>query len=177
MDIKFKKLSSYLIFLCLISCAGGGYYATPKYLYDNYYSLTGRMDEKSYDAIIELIKNKPTQSIKILANSRGGYVAGILDAMDAIHKHGRVSWDVSAGSVCQSACAVLALSASKINGELDFHSVYGQYNKDKYMMLGNNDEIKNKLISFGYSQDLISKLFGSINIYKTLKFQDGVLSL
>ncbi len=174
--MQFKKFYISLLLLALISCAGSNqYYATPKLIYENSYELRGRIDEKTYIAIVENLKTHPKQHVKYLVNSSGGYVAGILEAMDAIHQHGQVEWEVLPGNICQSACALLAMSSKKINGNLDFHSVYSRYREDKYMMLGNNEEIKNKLMSFGYPENLIFSLFDSINIYKKLEFKNGVL--
>lgn len=174
--MQLKRFYLYLSLVILISCAGSNqYYAIPKHLNDNSYDLRGRIDEKTYIAIVENLKIHPKQRIKYIVNSSGGYVAGIIDAMDAIHQHGQVEWEVPPDNVCQSACALLALSASKINGSLDFHSVYGRYKEDKYIMLGNNQEIKNKLISFGYPENLLISLFDSINIYKKLEFKNGIL--
>ena len=168
-----KLIHGFLLVL-LIGCASSNNLALLKSATNDLnFTFSGRIDRESYRNLIEVINSYPNQHITIHANSNGGYIDGILDAMDAIHEHGKVTWSVTSYHQCVSACAVLGMSAQQINGKLSFHSVYTQYNSKTYKLLGNNDEIQQRLIDFGYDPQLVKQIFLSINIYRSLEFFNG----
>ncbi len=172
-----KLVASFLLFV-LVGCAGSKNLALLKSsANDLNFVFTGRIDQQSYRNIIDVINAHPHQKITIHANSNGGYIDGILEAMDAIHQHGQVIWNVSQYDKCVSACAVLGMSAKHINGKLSFHSVYTRYDAKSYKLLGNNDEIQQRLIGFGYDAQLIKQIFLSINIYRSIEFLNGKITV
>ena len=171
------KLINCLILILLTGCVGLKQIAllktTPNQLN---FTFSGRIDQESYRHIIEIINTYPNQAIVINANSNGGYIDGILEAMDAIHKHGNISWNVSNYDRCLSACAVLGMSAKTINGKLSFHSTYTRYDSKTFKLLVNNNEIQERLISFGYDPQLVKQIFLSINIYRSIEFMHGEIT-
>ena len=162
-----------IIMFALSGCTDQGHLALLNSVNQNVYSFQGRIDSISYQNIINILKINADLPVIINANSNGGYIDGILDAMDAIHNHGQVTWNVKSYDACVSACAVLGMSAKNINGKLNFHSVYTRYDSKSYKLLGNNDEIQTRLIQFGYDTQLVKQFFKSINIYRSIEFKDG----
>ncbi|MEO0048356.1 MAG: hypothetical protein RLZZ410_1315 [Pseudomonadota bacterium] len=142
---------------------------------NNVYYLNGDMDSNSYQEISDLLSHHQGQSVTIVARSNGGKLVGLEGAMDAIRAHGRVQWVVPSYSHCYSACAVLGLSSSKIDGALYFHSIYSSYKNTTFQLMGRNESVMKRLISYGYDTKMVEGLFGSVNIYKKLQFNDGVL--
>ena len=159
--------------LVLSGCADHGNRALLSSVNHNVYSFQGPINSASYQNIIDILKANVDQLVIINANSNGGYIDGILEAMDAIHNHGQVTWNIKSYDACVSACAVLGMSAKNINGKLNFHSVYTRYNSKSYKLLGNNEEIQNRLIQFGYDAQLVKQFFKSVNIYRSIEFKDG----
>lgn len=139
------------------------------------YKLSGQMSDASYRALIVVLEKNKDEPIEIIANSNGGWITGIDEAMDAIRKHGRVFWRVPQGGICQSACALLGIAANKIDGTLAFHSISATYNNNRYMMAGKDEELIEKIISYGYKQDTAERLLKSVNIFVKLNFKDGVM--
>lgn len=162
------------IFLLITGCA-----QAPKVLrYDashHLYYLNGDLDSNSYQEIAELLANNQYTPVTIVARSNGGKLVGLEGAMDAIRSHGHVYWVVPSYSHCYSACAVLGLSASKIDGTLYFHSIFSSYKNTTFQLMGRNESVMNRLISYGYDKNMIEQLFKSVNIYKKLRFKEGVL--
>ncbi len=142
---------------------------------NNTYFLSGEMSGNTYRSLIEALDTSKGQPIHIVANSNGGWITGIDQAMDAIRSHGQVYWEVPRQSVCYSACALLGIAAQKINGTLQFHSPSASYNSNRYMMAGKNEELIEKIISYGYERETTEKLLKSVNIFSKLVFVDGVL--
>jgi len=156
----------------LISCAENNSAVKYNEANDKYY-LSGDLNLHSYESIVNVLNQNQGKKITFIVNSLGGYVSGIEDAMDAIHRHGQVSWIVQRN--CYSACALLGISASHIDGTLYFHSINADYGNTSYASLVRNERITNKIISFGYNQSMAKKLLSSINIQIKLEFIDGVL--
>jgi len=168
------KLILICVLLSLIACA-----QTAKVLrydpYNDVYYLNGDLDSNSYQEIADLLVNHKNKPVTIIARSNGGRLVGLEGAMDAIRAHGQVHWIVPASSHCYSACAVLGLSASKIDGTLYFHSIFSSYKKTTFQLMGRNESVMSRLISYGYDKAMIEGLFRSVNIYKKLQFKEGVL--
>lgn len=160
--------------LVLAACA-----QAPKVLhYDatrQVYHLDGDMDANSYQEIVDLLNHNLGREVTIVARSNGGRLVGLEGAMDAIRAHGQVHWIVPSSSHCYSACAVLGLSSARVDGALYFHSIFSSYKSTTYQLLGRNESIMNRLISYGYDKNMIEQLFKSVNIYKKLEFKNGVL--
>jgi hypothetical protein len=169
-----KKLLITLLVLALVACA-----TTPKTMsYDrnsHVYYLNGDMDSNSYQEIADVLSHHQGQPVTIVARSNGGKLVGLEGAMDAIRGHGGVHWVVPTYSHCYSACAVLGLSSSKIDGTLYFHSIFSSYKNTTFQLMGRNESVMKRLISYGYDAKMVEGLFGSVNIYKKLQFNDGVL--
>lgn len=110
-----------------------------------------------------------------MVDSNGGRINGLEKAMDAIRSHGKVNWVVPEKNGCYSACALLGIAASKIDGTLYFHSPSSAYKNKDYMLAGRNQEIINRIVSYGYEQYMVERLLYSVNIFTKLKFIDGVL--
>jgi hypothetical protein len=172
--LDIQKVGLIAIFLVIAACV-----QTTKVLrYDassDVYHLNGDMDSNSYQEITDLLAANKNRSVTIIAKSNGGRLVGLEGAMDAIRAHGKVHWIVPAQSYCYSACAVLGLSASKIDGALYFHSIFSSYKKTTFQLMGRNESVMSRLISYGYDKAMIEGLFRSVNIYKKLQFNDGVL--
>ena len=163
---------STLFLISLIGCAEN--YNVPRYNEtNNKYYLSGDLNLHTYESIIQIVEKNKDKKITLVVDSLGGYVSGIEDAMDAIHAHGEVSWIVR--SRCYSACALLGIAASRIDGTLYFHSINAGYGNTSYMSLTRNDHIIKKLISYGYNKNFAEKLMSSINIQTKLEFHDGRL--
>jgi len=139
------------------------------------YRLNGDLDSNSYQEIANVLAQNKNNPVTIVAKSNGGRLAGLEGAMDAIRAHGKVYWIVPSYSHCYSACAVLGLSASKIDGALYFHSIFSSYKNTTFQLMGRNESVMNRLISYGYDKNMIEQLFKSVNIYKKLQFKEGVL--
>lgn len=169
-----KRLLFLIFLFTLVSCA-----QPSKVLrYDEtnqVYHLNGDLDSNSYQEIADLLGQNKGKKITIIARSNGGRLVGLEGAMDAIHAHGQVYWNVPGNSHCYSACAVLGLSAAKIDGALHFHSIFSSYKSTTFQLRGRNHSVISRLISYGYDQDLVESLFQSVNIYKKLQFKNGVL--
>jgi|GEM_PF-2682957 len=140
-----------------------------------FYYLNGDLDSNSYEEIASLLAQNKGKKVTIIARSNGGRLVGLEAAMDAIHAHGQVHWKVPNNAYCYSACAVLGLSSSKIDGTLNFHSIFSSYKSTTFQLRGRNDSVISRLISYGYDKNLVEQLFQSVNIYKKLQFKDGVL--
>lgn len=168
------KLVLLTIFLVIGACAQSG----KALRYDashNVYYLNGDMDSNSYQEISDLLAANKNRSVTIVARSNGGRLVGLEGAMDAIRAHGKVHWIVPDYSHCYSACAVLGLSSSKIDGTLYFHSIFSSYKNTTFQLMGRNESVMNRLISYGYDKTMIEGLFRSVNIYQKLQFKEGVL--
>lgn len=139
------------------------------------YYLNGDLDSNSYQEIAEVLARNQNNPVTIVARSNGGKLVGLEGAMDAIRTHGKVYWIVPNYSHCYSACAVLGLTAAKIDGVLYFHSIFSSYKNTTFQLMGRNESVMNRLISYGYDKNMIEQLFKSVNIYKKLQFKDGVL--
>lgn len=172
--LKLKHFVGYSLFLLFLIAACASIQPSFEYKEGDYY-LDGDLTSESYRQLIELLAQNQGVPITIHARSNGGKVAGIENAMDAIHQHGQVYWKVARHSKCYSACALLGLSSSKIDGTLYFHSVYSSYKDVTYKLMAKNNGIRTRLISYGYDEALVSQLFSSINIYTKLKFNEGFL--
>lgn len=140
---------------------------------DGSFIFSGSINNDTYDAIIATLNQFPNQEIIITVNSNGGYIDGILEAMDAIRDHGQVTWTVPNYNQCLSACAVLGMAAHNINGILGFHSTYTKYRSQSFKLLGNNEEIKSRLVSYGYDSSLVNQMFQSVNIFRSIEFKNG----
>ncbi len=141
---------------------------------DTYY-FYGDIDINSYQSIIEVLNQNKNKQVKFVVDSNGGWIDGLEHAMDAIRSHGNVYWVIPEGNGCYSACALLGISAAKIDGTLYFHSPSSAYKNKDFMLAGRNDEIIKKIVSYGYDQYMVERLLNSVNIYTKLKFSDGVL--
>ena len=167
-----------VVFLALFLFTVGCAQTAKVFRYDAYndvYYLNGDLDSNSYQEIADLLVNHKNKPVTIIAKSNGGRLVGLEGAMDAIRAHGQVHWIVPASSYCYSACAVLGLSASKIDGTLYFHSIFSSYKKTTFQLMGRNESVMSRLISYGYDKAMIEGLFRSVNIYKKLQFKEGVL--
>ena len=167
------KFTLYAFFLItLLGCAEN--YSVVKYneTNDKYY-LSGDLNLHSYVSITQTLNQNKNKKITFIVDSLGGYVSGIEDAMDAIHAHGQVNWIVS--NRCYSACALLGIAASHIDGTLYFHSINADYGNTSYVSLARNERIIKKIISYGYDQSMANKLLSSINIQTKLQFKNGIL--
>ena len=164
------------IFLFTLGCAQTAKVLRYDASHDMYY-LNGDLDSNSYQEIADLLESNKNRPVTIVAKSNGGRLVGLEGAMDAIRAHGQVHWIVPTYSHCYSACAVLGLSASKIDGTLYFHSIFSSYKKTTFQLMGRNESVMNRLISYGYDKAMVEGLFRSVNIYKKLQFEDGVLQL
>ena len=163
----------YLLFLFVVAgCADNQSAVKYNQTNDRHY-LSGDLNAHSYESIIQVLNQNQNKKVTFVVDSLGGYVSGIEDAMDAIHAHGQVNWIVR--NRCYSACALLGISASHIDGTLYFHSVNAEYGKTTYASLGRNERIIKRIVSYGYSQSMANKLLSSINIQTKLEFNDGVL--
>lgn len=141
---------------------------------DTYY-FYGDIDSNSYKSIIEVLNQNKDREVKFVVDSNGGWIDGLEPAMDAIRVHGKVFWVVPEQNGCYSACALLGISAAKIDGTLQFHSPSSAYKNKDFMLAGRNDEIIKKIVSYGYNQFMVERLLNSVNIYTKLKFNNGVL--
>lgn len=141
---------------------------------DTYY-FYGDIDSNSYQSIIDVLNQNKNKQVKFVVDSNGGWIDGLEPAMDAIRSHGNVYWVVPQNNGCYSACALLGISAAKIDGTLYFHSPSSAYKNKDFMLAGRNDEIIKKIVSYGYDQYMVERLLNSVNIYTKLKFNDGVL--
>jgi len=141
----------------------------------NFYYISGEINANTFDSIIKILKANHNKQITFVANSSGGWITGINDAMDSIREHGDVNWLVPRGSICNSACALLAISSNRIDGELGFHSLFATYKGHRYMMYGDNAKLVDKMISYGYPRELVEKLLNSVNIFYRLSFKEGKL--
>lgn len=169
-----KKILMTLMMLCVAGCAP----ATKTLKFDqarNVYYLNGDMDSNSYQEIEETLSRHAHEPVTIMARSNGGKLAGLEGAMDAIRAHGRVHWVVPHYAYCYSACAVLGLSSAKIDGTLYFHSIFSSYKSTTFQLMGRNESVIKRLTSYGYDKNMVEHLFDSVNIYKKLQFNDGVL--
>ncbi len=137
------------------------------------YYLSGEISSNTYRSLIEVLNKNKGSTIYVLANSNGGWIAGIDEAMDAIRQHGQVNWEVSEHNICYSACALLGIAAKRINGTLQFHSLSASYKDSRYIMAGKNEELVEKIISYGYERELAEKLLNSVNIFTKVTFKDG----
>jgi hypothetical protein len=169
-----KTICITLMMLALVGCAQTAKTLRYDHLSDVYY-LNGDMDSNSYQEIADMLLHHQDKPVTIVARSNGGKLVGLEGAMDAIRAHGRVHWIVPSYSHCYSACAVLGLSSSKIDGALYFHSIYSSYKNTTFQLMGRNESVMKRLISYGYDAKMVEGLFGSVNIYKKLQFNDGVL--
>jgi len=142
---------------------------------NNTYQLRGEFDVNTYESIIEVLTKNQGRPVKFEVNSNGGWIAGLDRAMDAIRAHGKVDWEVRGDDICYSACALLGIAASKINGTLQFHSLSASYKESRYMLAGKNDEIAKKIISYGYDEQMVERMLNSVNIFLTLTFKEGVI--
>ena len=167
-----KYLLSIFFVIGLVSCAEN--YSVVKYneTNDKYY-LSGDLNLHSYESITQVLNRNKNKKITFVVDSLGGYVSGIEDAMNAIHNHAQVNWIVR--SRCYSACALLGIAASRIDGTLYFHSINADYGKTSYMSLARNERIIKKIISYGYNQQMANRMLSSINIQTKLQFRDGTL--
>ena len=165
-----------LLFIVLVitACAQSSKVLRYDGFHDVYY-LNGDLDSNSYQDIADLLAQNKNRPMTIVARSNGGKLVGLEGAMDAIRAHGQVHWIVPSYSHCYSACAVLGLSSSKIDGTLYFHSIFSSYKNTTFQLMGRNESVMNRLISYGYDKGMIEQLFRSVNIYKKLQFKDGVL--
>ena len=141
---------------------------------DTYY-FYGDIDSNSYQSIIEVLNQNKDKQVKFVVDSNGGRINGLERAMDAIRSHGKVYWVVPEDNGCYSACALLGISAAKIDGTLQFHSPSSAYKNADYMLAGRNEEIINRVTSYGYDRYMVERLLHSVNIYTKLKFKDGVM--
>ena len=139
------------------------------------YYFYGDIDSNSYQSIIEVLNQNPNKEVKFVVDSNGGRINGLERAMDAIRSHGKVHWVVPENNGCYSACALLGISASKIDGTLYFHSPSSAYKNADYMLAGRNEVIIKRIVSYGYDQYMVERLLYSVNIYTKLKFKDGVI--
>ena len=142
---------------------------------NNTYYFYGDTDSNSYESIIRALDQNKDKDVKFVVDSNGGRINGLEKAMDAIRSHGRVYWVVPEHNGCYSACALLGIAAAKIDGTLYFHSPSSAYKNEDYMLAGRNQEIINRLVSYGYDQSMVERLLNSVNIFTKLKFNDGVL--
>lgn len=141
----------------------------------NTYLLYGEIDSNTYESIIEVLNKNQGHPVKFEVNSNGGWIAGLDRAMDTIRAHGQVHWEVPNHNVCFSACALLGIAASRINGKLQFHSLSATYRGSRYMLAGKNEEITKKIVSYGYDQKTAERMLNSVNIFSALTFKDGVI--
>ena len=141
----------------------------------NIYYISGEINNNTFHSIIETLKANRNKEITFIANSNGWWITGINDAMDSIREHGDVNWVVPQGNICISACALLAISSNRIDGNLGFHSLFATYKGHRYMMYGDNAKLIDKIISYGYPRQLVEKLLNSMNIFYRLSFKDGKL--
>ena len=142
---------------------------------NNTYYFYGDIDSKSYESIIQILDQNKNKEVRFVVNSNGGRINGLEKAMDAIRSHGKVHWLVPEKNGCYSACALLGIAAWKIDGILYFHSPSSAYKNKDYMLAGRNEEIINRLVSYGYEQYMVERLLYSVNIFTKLRFIDGVL--
>lgn len=161
----------------LAGCAAdNGKNGLVKYNHENdTHYFYGDIDSNSYKSIIDVINQNKNKQVKFVVDSNGGWIDGLEPAMNAIRSHGNVYWVVPENNGCYSACALLGISAAKIDGTLYFHSPSSAYKNKDFMLAGRNDEIIKKIVSYGYDQYMVERLLNSVNIYTKLKFNDGVL--
>ena len=169
-----RLLFSILGLIALTGCADTGA-VMKRQSSDNTYYLHGDVDANSYKSIIDVLSKNQRKPVTFVVDSNGGWITGIENAMDAMRAHGQVHWIVPENGGCYSACALLGISAAKIDGTLNFHSPSSSYKNSDYMLTGRNEQIIQKIVSYGYNRLLVERLLNSVNIYSKLKFKDGVL--
>jgi hypothetical protein len=172
--MMFRIFNILLFSLILQACAT----PSPSFIFnhsDHIYYLNGDLQSSSYLDLIKILNENSGKPVTVIANSNGGKVMRIEDAMDAMRAHGQVYWKVKRGGRCYSACALLGLSATKIDGTLHFHSVFSSFKDTTYKFSARNISIRSRLISYGYDESFVNRLFDSIYIYTKLRFVDGKL--
>lgn len=164
-------IKSLLIGLLLII---GGCASVPDQLSDlgnNSYRFVGKFSKYEYDQIIDIVNQKPGQSLYFYVTSHGGNSDDLLLAMDAIYHHGHVHW--YSVERCDSACAVLALASKHAYGEFRLHSFYSTHHHKPHAAPEFNRVILDKLESYGYEIVNIEYMFKKVNTLWAVTIEDG----
>ena len=137
------------------------------------YKIKGKLHKFEYDEIISIVKCNPNVRINFYVTSPGGTSEDLLEAMDAVYKHGDVHWYVV--DDCSSACAVLALSTRHASGEVRLHSFY-QHKRHKVIPAPEyNEQIIDHLKQNGYDTTKLNYMFNTVEEMWPVKVEDGVI--
>ena len=138
-----------------------------------HFSLNGIYDNSTCYKISQVIKVYSNYDIVIHADSRGGRADELLQIMDIIHTHGRVTWIVDDGAECMSSCAITGIAANKIDGTLQFHGITIKNTNIPVKHLSN--KINKKIKEYGFEGPKIEKLLDTIYILTPLTFKNGII--
>ena len=138
---------------------------------DQSYKVVGRLHKEEYDEIINIVQKHQGQPVSFYVTSIGGNSADLIPAMDAVHQHGMVYWQVV--DHCDSACAVLALATCHAHGKIKLHSFYAYHHHAAHAAPEYNERILDKLHSYGYDTTKMHHMFDSVEQLWTLNVVDG----
>ena len=131
-----------------------------KYNGEYHVVISGTYDSNSFKEFKKLYDEHKNEVLIVHANSPGGNADDIIKIMDLVREHNKTIWVVSDKSVCDSCCALTAISSKQVYGKLRFHGITNSTTGKLNPFM--NAQVMNRLSSYGIPNSQIQMMLGYV---------------